>query len=232
MHASARQPPARPRHTYGLARLRAGLKPFRLHFFPRLRSTNDHAAALRRRGELFAPAVVVTPHQLAGRGRGDNTWFSTAQTLTVTFAMPVEEHLAAHQLPLIAGLAVRAAAQELLAASLARQAARHGVGQSLRIPEVQLKWPNDVLHVGRKLAGLLCERIDKVDLIGIGLNVNLEPAEAPPALREKVTSLSALAGETFDLTEVLIVVARHAAEHLGQAELTRDLWNVAAAPPS
>src|SRR3954466_4881865 len=98
---------------YSLDRLRAGLKPFRLHFFPTLRSTNDHAAALRKRGDLFAPAVVVTPRQTAGRGRGTNTWFSAAGSLTVTFVLRATEALAAHHLPLAAGLAARNAAAEI-----------------------------------------------------------------------------------------------------------------------
>src|SRR5438552_13292727 len=45
-------------NVFQLARLRASLKPFRLHWFPRLRSTNDHAAELRRTGGLYAPAIV------------------------------------------------------------------------------------------------------------------------------------------------------------------------------
>src|SRR5688500_14403447 len=124
--------------SFDLARLRTGLKPFRLYWFPRLRSTNDHAAVLRKRRELFAPAVVLTGNQLAGRGRGSNKWWSDGGVLTVTFAMPIEEHLAAYQIPLAAGLAVRNAA-----ADLSRQ------------DSISLKWPNDVLYEGRKLAGLL-----------------------------------------------------------------------------
>src|SRR5437870_1421856 len=99
-----------------LGRLREQSKPFRVHFFPRLRSTNDHAAVLRKRGELFAPAMVITGRQIAGRGRGSNSWWSGPGCLTATFVMPVEEHLAraggAHQVPLVAGLAVRDAAAE------------------------------------------------------------------------------------------------------------------------
>ena len=75
-------------NSFDPARLIKELKPFRLHFFPRLRSTNDHAAILRKRGDLFAPAIVLTPNQIAGRGRGRNTWWSTQGALTVTFAMP------------------------------------------------------------------------------------------------------------------------------------------------
>src|SRR5688572_30222561 len=156
---------------FKLATLRHDLKPFKLHWFPRLRSTNNHAAELRRRGGLFAPAVVLTGRQVAGRGRGSNAWWSAAGSVTVTFVFPVEEHLSPHQVPLLAGLAVRDAAAEL-------------VGDD----RVALKWPNDVLYDGRKLAGLLCERVSKADLIGVGLNVNNHPREAPPALRRQITS--------------------------------------------
>ncbi|MCY2953416.1 MAG: biotin--[acetyl-CoA-carboxylase] ligase [Planctomycetota bacterium] len=178
--------------SFNLTRLRNELRPFRLYWFPRLRSTNDHAAALRKHARLFAPAVVLTAHQTAGRGRGSNAWFSTPGCLTVTFAFPIEEHLSVHQLPLVAGLATRNAAAELC-------------GE----PAIGLKWPNDIVHNGRKLAGLLCERIHRVDLIGLGLNVNNDPRLAPSALRSRVTCLSAIAGRQLDMTEVLATIARH-----------------------
>ena len=182
---------------YRLDELRKGLKPLRLHWFARLRSTNDHAAVLRRQRELFAPAVVLTGHQLAGRGRGGNGWFSGAGSITATFAFSAEEHLLTHQLPLVAGLAVREAAETLLRTANARHT-----------PAVQLKWPNDLLCDGRKLAGLLCERIDKVDLIGVGLNVNLDLRHAPAALRDRITSLAAQAHGPLDLTAALITLAQ------------------------
>jgi len=182
-----------PSSTFDLARLRAGLKPFRLHWFPRLRSTNDHAATLRRRGTLYAPAVVLTGHQLAGRGRGSNTWWSGPGGLTVTFVFAADEHLAPYHVPLIAGVAVRAAVAELVMND-----------------DVQLKWPNDLLFKGRKLAGLLCERADKADLVGLGLNVNVAHRDPPSALRDQVTSLSQIADDrTFDMTDVLARVAQH-----------------------
>lgn len=178
-------------NSFDLARLRANLRPFRLAFFPRLRSSNDHAAVLRQRGQLYAPAIVLAARQTAGRGRGGNTWFSTAGCLTVTFVLPIEEHLSPHQLPLIAGLAVRQAAAEL--------AGNEQIG---------LKWPNDLVYEGKKLAGLLCERTHKADLIGLGLNVNLEPEDAPSELRQRVISLQMIAHQSFDMTEVLIAVAQ------------------------
>ena len=173
-----------------LQKLRGSIKPFRLHWFPRLRSTNDHAAVLRKRGELFAPAIVLTGHQLAGRGRGSNTWWSGSGSLTVTFVLPTDDGLAAHHVPLIAGLAVRTAAAGLVMND-----------------DIQLKWPNDLLFNGKKLAGLLCERIDKVDLIGLGLNINCRRADIPRALQERVTSLNMILGKELDQTEVLVAVA-------------------------
>jgi BirA family transcriptional regulator, biotin operon repressor / biotin---[acetyl-CoA-carboxylase] ligase len=178
--------------SFHLAQLRRGLKPFRLYWFARLRSTNDHAALLRKRGDLFAPAVVLAGHQVAGRGRGSNAWWSGPGCLTATFVFPAGTTPAAHHLPLVAGLATRNAAAELAGCQ-----------------DIQLKWPNDLLYRGRKLAGLLCEGILKADIVGIGLNVNLEPSSAPRALRKGITSLSQIAGRQLDMTQALVAVARH-----------------------
>ncbi|MGH7213196.1 MAG: biotin--[acetyl-CoA-carboxylase] ligase [Tepidisphaeraceae bacterium] len=176
--------------SFNLSRLRDGLKPFRLHWYPRLGSTNDHAADLRRRGELYAPAVVLTGHQLAGRGRGSNTWWSGAGCLTVTFVFAIDDALAPHQIPLLAGLAVREATAGLAGGA-----------------DVQLKWPNDLLVGGRKLAGLLCERVHKADLIGLGLNVNPDRRAIPARLRDRVTSLAEVVGKPLDMTEALVRIA-------------------------
>ena len=91
-------------------------------------------------------------------------------SLTVTFVLPIDERDQRRTSSLLAGLAVRDAAVEL-------------TGE----PGVQLKWPNDLLHEGRKLGGLLCERVMKVDLVGIGINVNLDPARGrEPAEPDRV----------------------------------------------
>lgn len=176
---------------FHLARLRSQLKPLRLRWFPRLGSTNNHASKLRRKNELFAPAVVLTGTQLAGRGRNTNTWWSSSGSLTVTFVFPVDDALLPHQVPLIAGLAVR-----------------NAVAQISGEPNIQLKWPNDLLFEGRKIAGLLCERVHKVDLIGIGLNIN--QTSAPPAiLKSKISALSLITGKELDKTDVLIAIGQH-----------------------
>ena len=187
-------------NVYRVADLRQTVKPFRLHFFPTLRSTNDHAAVMRRRGDLYAPAVVLAARQTAGRGRGTNTWFSAPGSITVTFVLPALPALAPHHLPLAAGLAVR-----------------NAVAESTGDDAVQLKWPNDLLHRGRKLAGLLCERLDNVDLVGIGINVNA-PHRIPAELRDRVVFLDQIAGRPLDLTDALATVARHLQQMIRNAD--------------
>ena len=146
-----------------------------------------------------APAVVLTGRQTAGRGRGDHAWWSGKGCLTVTFVMPVHDPALGHRVPLIAGLAVRNAAAEAAGTDA-----------------VRLKWPNDLVCTEgtsrsgrlRKLAGLLCERAHGVDLIGLGLNISLDPDSAPENLRGKVASLSQLAGRNLDMTNTLIAITR------------------------
>jgi BirA family biotin operon repressor/biotin-[acetyl-CoA-carboxylase] ligase len=84
------------------------------------------------------------------------------------------------RLPLAAGLAVAEAAGE------------QGV-------KAELKWPNDVLVGGRKLAGILAESASGPDgvewvVLGIGVNLALDPASLPEDLREATTSVAAEAG--------------------------------------
>jgi BirA family transcriptional regulator, biotin operon repressor / biotin---[acetyl-CoA-carboxylase] ligase len=181
-----------PTAVYDLRRLKSAVKPFRVCYFTRLRSTSDHAARMRREKRLFAPALVLTSHQMAGRGRGANTWFSSSGCITVTFVLAVDPTAEAHQLPLSAGIAVRDAVAEL-------------TGN----PAIQLKWPNDILFEGKKLAGLLCERIDNADLIGIGMNVNLSSNRVPKSLRDRATSLSQIRGAEIDITTALATIAGH-----------------------
>ncbi len=185
--------------SYDLTSLREGVRPFRMIWSPRMRSTNDRAITLRKRNQIFAPALVVTGHQTAGRGRGTNTWFSNTGVITATFAVAVEPASPPHHLPLVAGLAIRNAAAELASTA-----------------DLQLKWPNDIVYKGKKLGGLLCERIENIDFIGLGLNLNLNPADAPVALRTSITSINKICGQTLDPTDALIVICKHVLQTLAR----------------
>lgn len=126
-------------------------------------STNaDLLAALPT---LPAPTLLIAKNQTAGRGRAGRSWYS-APGQSLTFSLAWKFHLPMHALvglPLATGVA------------LADALAMYNV-------EVGLKWPNDVLYEGRKLAGILIESAAVPELpqaaswavIGIGINMRLD----------------------------------------------------------
>lgn len=133
--------------------------------------------------------VFVAEFQSAGRGRLDHTWLSAKGenlTFSVVLAGAGRPPAEIATLPLVVGLAVVKAL-----ASLA---------------PLSLKWPNDVLCEGRKLAGILCERHGDNVIAGIGLNVN--QTEFPPEIAWRATSLAVLCGRCFDRETVLLDVLK------------------------
>ncbi len=129
-------------------------------------STNADLAAAARSG---APSgtVLVADHQTAGRGRLGRTWTAPpgsgfALSVLLRPAAPLERWT---WLPLLAGLAVSDALR-----------------QQTGLP-AEVKWPNDVLVLGRKLCGVLAERVDTDDgpavVLGMGVNVHLRADELP-----------------------------------------------------
>jgi BirA family transcriptional regulator, biotin operon repressor / biotin---[acetyl-CoA-carboxylase] ligase len=173
--------------------------PFRLLAFARLRSTNDHAKALIRRGQIDAPTIILTQNQTAGRGRGKNQWWSGPGCLTVTFILQSQAHLPLEHISLRAGVAIRQALADLT-----------------RNLDILLKWPNDLLWQGRKLAGILCERERDFDLIGIGLNV--APRRVPRSIKDQIASLREITGHSYDITDVLPHLTRRILKCLGAAK--------------
>jgi BirA family biotin operon repressor/biotin-[acetyl-CoA-carboxylase] ligase len=141
--------------------------------FARTDSTNTRARELAAKGAEHG-TVVTADEQTAGRGRQGRVWTARPGKALLYSAVvrPLDErHL---MLPLAVPLAVSEAAEEL-APGL----------------ECGLKWPNDVLVEGRKLAGILVEARpqDGWAVIGVGLNLTISPEEFPPDLRETAVSI-------------------------------------------
>lgn len=176
---------------HDLARLKHRVRPLKLRHTPATSSTNDWAKQEAQSGEIRAPALFVADSQWAGRGRGTNTWWSPLGNIAATFVWARNGHIPFGLVPLLAGLAVRRA--------LVRLTARE---------EIALKWPNDLVVGPRKAAGLLCERLQRDDLIGVGVNVNADSREAPAGLRQRITSLRELTGNVWDLTDALCEISR------------------------
>ncbi len=166
------------------------VRPLELRHARATGSTNTWAKLESQAGTVRAPALFVADSQEAGRGRGTNTWWSAPGNIAATFVMPQNAHLAFGLVPLLAGLALRRALVTLTACE-----------------EIALKWPNDLVVGRRKTAGLLCERLQQVDLIGVGVNVNAGSQEAPAELRERIVALRELTGNAWDLNEVLCEIS-------------------------
>lgn len=175
---------------YDLERLQDRVRPRVLRHARVITSTNDWARQEVESGGLRAPALLVADSQSTGRGRGTNSWWSPLGNVAATFVVSQNQLLTPGLVPLLAGLAVRRA--------LGRLTARDEIG---------LKWPNDLVVGPSKVAGLLCERLQRVDLIGVGVNVNLGSGAAPAKLRERITSLRELTGIAWDLTDVVTAIS-------------------------
>lgn len=166
-----------------------------LDVHPELGSTNAEAARLGRPWH-----VVVTDHQVAGRGRLGRSWDTPANTSVTLSALVPLPDAAPGWMPLAAGLAVRDAIAEV--------AGLHSM----------LKWPNDVLLPAdgdRKVCGILCELVPNGVVVGLGINVDQARDELPVPT---ATSL-ALAGAT-DVSRHHLAVAVLRALARWHADLT------------
>jgi BirA family transcriptional regulator, biotin operon repressor / biotin---[acetyl-CoA-carboxylase] ligase len=164
---------------------------YRLESFPSVGSTNAIALERARAGEA-GPLWVVSKKQEAGRGRRGREWATPEGNLAATLLLSgLCDLKAAATLGFVAGLALGDALDAVVpghAISIGLDGADAGKGQRF-----ELKWPNDVLAGGAKLAGILLESAILADgnaavAVGIGVNVVAHPDNVPyPA-----TSLAAL----------------------------------------
>lgn len=154
-------------------------------------STNAEAMTLARAGR--APVWVAARAQTAGRGRRGRQWETARGDLAASFAyVTTADPATAATLGFVAGLALEQALREV-AASLSPRAAR---------PE--LKWPNDIVVDGKKLAGILLEADPLAEgrlavAVGIGVNVVSAPDGLPyPAVSLAQRGDATTAEELFE----------------------------------
>jgi BirA family biotin operon repressor/biotin-[acetyl-CoA-carboxylase] ligase len=133
--------------------------------------------------------VVMAEHQTAGRGRRGARW-EDEPGASLLVSIVVRSGLEPARLPTLSYVAAVAVAEALAAVA----------------PIVpRLKWPNDVLIGGRKIAGILLEsklgRGPATTILGIG--INLGQRHFPPALRERATSVALETGLAIDREALL-----------------------------
>lgn len=179
-------------------------------------STNS--LLMRQAGEGAVHATCVAAElQVAGRGRRGRVWHSGLGA-GLTFSLLWRFNQGAGGL---SGLSLA------VGVALARAL------DAFNIKDVCLKWPNDVLHRHRKLAGILIELQGEMmgpsaAVIGIGLNVRV-PREAREIIAQPVADLSEISRQPVDRNLLLATLLKHLAEVLGEFEQNgfnglRDEW--------
>ncbi len=188
-----------------------------IRVFEKTTSTNDIIGKLGHDG-VKEGIVVFAESQTKGRGRLGRVWMSPPRK-GLWFSVLLRPDLrpqAATQLTIAT------------ATSLARAITLHtGI-----IPEI--KWPNDILIRGKKVAGILTELSAELDhirevILGIGVDVNMEASEFPADLRKIATSLRIETGQPIDRAELAVTILReldrdYARILNGEFEVVADQW--------
>ncbi|WP_246218178.1 biotin--[acetyl-CoA-carboxylase] ligase [Litoribacterium kuwaitense] len=162
-----------------------------LYVYQALPSTQTKLHELAQQGAKEGTAVICD-QQTNGRGRLQRSWYggeggNIAVSMLLRPNIPLQQ---ATQLTLVMAVACAEAIEEVA-----------GV-------YCQIKWPNDLLLNGKKLAGILTETVAEPDqvvaaIVGIGINVNQSCKEWPLELSEKATSLFCEEGKRFDRNALL-----------------------------
>lgn len=188
-----------------------------IRVFEETTSTNDIIEKLAR-DDVKEGVVVFAESQTKGRGRLGRKWISPSRK-GLWFSILLRPELRPQettQLTVAAATAIRRAI-----------AATPGL-------KPKIKWPNDILLSGRKVAGILTElsaELDRVKhiILGIGVDVNLTGAEFPQELRKLATSLKIETGRTISRPELAVEILReldhdYARVCTGNFEAVADEW--------
>jgi BirA family biotin operon repressor/biotin-[acetyl-CoA-carboxylase] ligase len=164
--------------------------------FEQTDSTNLQALRLAEQGAVDG-TILVAEAQASGKGRLGRLWLSPGGVnlyTSIILRPPIPPRDAPH-LTFLSAVAVVRAIDEVCELS------------------TRVKWPNDILLQGRKVAGLLNELSAETDAIhavvlGIGLNINMTEEQFPSDLRYPATSLAIAAGQTFSRLDLACALYR------------------------
>ncbi|MGZ5005696.1 MAG: biotin--[acetyl-CoA-carboxylase] ligase [Chthoniobacterales bacterium] len=155
-------------------------------------STND--VVWQMAPESAEGLVVFAECQTAGRGQHGNRWVS-APRKGLWFSLLLRPQIPPEESPRLTTWAAESVAQVLRD--------QHSLG-------TKVKMPNDICVGDRKVAGVLLEMRAvpraHVGILGIGINVNQDPNDFPPELRERAASLAMLSGKEIDRHALAVAV--------------------------
>lgn len=151
-------------------------------------STNDYLKQLSKKNKLENFTTVIANEQTNGRGQMGSSWVSDAgKNITMSILVSDLKYSSStiFDWNVIVSLAVAKALEEA------------------NVPNISIKWPNDIMADSKKVGGILIENSLKQDesfdsIIGIGINVNQENFNDLP----KATSLKNKTNKTYNVTEI------------------------------
>jgi BirA family biotin operon repressor/biotin-[acetyl-CoA-carboxylase] ligase len=151
-------------------------------------------------------AVAVADVQTEGRGRLGRRWLAPAGT-SLLVSVLLRPRVDAARLPELSLVAGRACAEAIAEVT--------GL-------EPEVKFPNDVLLGGRKVAGILAEASEGRVVLGVGVNVAQGPGDLPVDARTPATSLAIETGCTVDRASLLVALLEHLERRYDEWLLARD----------
>lgn len=163
----------------------------RIIYVPECHSTNDIAAEMMQQPAVHEGTVIITNHQLSGRGQKGASWL-TEPGKNLTFSLILNPVFLEPRNQFYLNVCIALSVRDFIADKVNKPAT-----------PVRIKWPNDITTVNKKACGILIENQlhgDKFvsSIVGIGLNVNQQNFPFSTA-----TSLNLLTGKDYSLDEML-----------------------------
>lgn len=155
-------------------------------------STNEEAKLLAEDGRGQG-ALVVAENQTEGKGRKGRSWYTDGRN-SVAFSLILRPDFGmdkVRMIPMVMSIAIA------------------DVLTKLTDLDVKIKWPNDIIINGKKVAGILTElgtRNEKIDHVIVGVGINLNQKLMPEDIADKATSLFMEKGERYSRADVIVAV--------------------------
>tara|TARA_Y200000002_G_scaffold80233_1_gene63246 strand:+ start:43 stop:780 length:738 start_codon:yes stop_codon:yes gene_type:complete len=167
---------------------------FKIYKIDAISSTNDYLKQLYLKKNIYDNFLIITNNQTEGKGQGSSSWESEPKkNLTLSIYKDLKKNKLKN--PFIINLIISISIIETL--------------KKYNLPNLKIKWPNDILSASKKISGILIENFFQREflissIIGIGLNVNqISFKKAKNAI-----SIASVKKKKIDLTEVLNILTK------------------------
>jgi BirA family biotin operon repressor/biotin-[acetyl-CoA-carboxylase] ligase len=176
-------------------------------------STNDYLKLLAKETELENYTIVIANEQTKGKGQMGANWISEPGK-NLTMSILIKE--------------VQINYQNIFNLNIVMSLAIMKVLFMMNIPNIKIKWPNDIMAGTKKLAGILIENTIKSDgsinvIVGIGFNLNQTNFKNLP----QASSLRYITGKTYDIEQMAMFFATSIKLHMTALSVDpKNLWKL------